>query len=31
MVWRLGMNKTTVIETSGDLVVAGRKLIFDVK
>ena len=26
MVWRLGMNKPTVIETSGDLVVAGKEL-----
>ena len=26
MVWRLGMNKPTVLETSGDLVVAGKEL-----
>ena len=26
MVWRLGMNKPTVIETAGDLVVAGKEL-----
>jgi len=26
MVWRLGMNKPTVIETTGDLVVAGKEL-----
>ena len=26
MVWRLGMNKPTTLETSGDLVVAGKEL-----
>jgi hypothetical protein len=26
MVWRLGMNKPTVIDTAGDLVVAGKEL-----